>query len=1369
MSKEKIKIWLIVKFIAIGIFLWFKIAQSNWANFIENTYTLSKTSAAGIISYSGDNYVINDFAINYDLASNYSYTQEVFDQTIPTIESSISITTNPSFWTASTWLDTSWHYAIIYTYNSGNLIAYSGDTVEYEICMTIPSSWEACASGTISYTFTNSTIVLLEQNDSAIFNINNSNTIEIDVLANDTGTWRYIASIITSPSTWSAFISWSLWKQTVAYTYNESSQNSDLSFSYQVCIHTDCSNAMITISFTWAEANGTWTVTWINDTAIFTIWSGDSITIKVLENDEWSWLFLSWIVTYPITGSAIISGNNIIYTYSWSNTSVGQQVTWAYQVCNSESCDTATISITFDDWTTISANDDYRFYDLSWSNGIVSILITVLNNDYYGSGLETGLSITSITNAPTTGSAQIVTNNTQVLYYYWWNSLTTWDSISFGYTVCSKINSNNCDTATITITFVDTRPPGEYCNIPWDEDQDTKSDCADSDCDGFSMTWGTCQYTGESTCNDNFDNDGDWLMDCADPNCDSTSYSGTLICQSTEITCNDSFDNDGDGQADCDDSDCSTASICQSTGTVELCNNGIDDDSDSLIDCADSGCNNQIGSWWICQSTETTCSDSFDNDGDGQTDCDDSDCSSSNTCSTSTGSSEICNNNQDDDSDGKADCEDSNCSTNSACQTGWWNSGWEICNNGLDDDTDGAADCFDVDCANNSICLNICGNGIKNTWEDCDDSNTSNNDGCNSSCKFEVPNCNDLSYIFWINTDVTKLTIATTNNLSSRSKIKSLTRWDNSTILSNINFPQSHSYSQLGTYQTEVQVQNNLSWSVIKICQESVTIKSIPGCTDKEATNYDPNATINDDSCDYSNNNGDCSDVNFKVSESQPDVDESVFFLRTLNNQITQVQFYAGAGSYETDPSSPKEYSYTLPWIYNAQLVIKTKANTTKTCSLTIEVWKKWCIYEDALNFNPDAEIDDGSCIFQTDKWYDNTCWNTTLDPWEECDDGNNYNGDGCDGTCFLEEWRIAYCWNSIVEKWEECDGWPYCSDNCMYFEESVIDEIRKEVCYLNGQCKFGGSNKFILPEKLPNVWPDDIWLNKKLQELGYKLTQKPHINTESLPWFKVLSTEDPHYNDPLYRVENILPSKYIHYTKFFVAPSIGSVVAIKDIENPTELEHFILWKPGNIQEELTETIVHYAGSADIGKWGNTVLVGHSSQYELPNQKQDNIGNAFKLLPLLEKDDIFYLIERVKGEYKIYPYKVTKKSIVEPSDAEILKQNNQGNKATLITCYPIGSSTQRLAVEAIPISTLVDIRYTEIITKLSAKQKVQLWSIAEKYKKNIKNEKTLNLLINKIYQTRLQLKKQSDVNEIAREKMDTTLQYLIYELANTKI
>jgi len=78
----------------------------------------------------------------------------------------------------------------------------------------------------------------------------------------------------------------------------------------------------------------------------------------------------------------------------------------------------------------------------------------------------------------------------------------------------------------------------------------------------------------------------------------------------------------------------------------------------------------------------------------------------------------------------------------------------------------------------------------------------------------------------------------------------------------------------------------------------------------------------------------------------------------------------------------------------------------------------------------------------------------------------------------------------------------------------------------------------------------------------------------------------------------------------------------------------------------------------------------------------------------------------------------------------------------------------------------VDIRYSDIINNLTAQQKVQLRSIAQKYNQNIKSDKQRDVTINKLYQTRINIKQQSTLNTADKRKMDITLQYLIYELTN---
>ncbi|MEK7137753.1 MAG: DUF4215 domain-containing protein, partial [Patescibacteria group bacterium] len=72
------------------------------------------------------------------------------------------------------------------------------------------------------------------------------------------------------------------------------------------------------------------------------------------------------------------------------------------------------------------------------------------------------------------------------------------------------------------------------------------------------------------------------------------------------------------------------------------------------------------------------------------------------------------------------------------------------------------------------------------------------------------------------------------------------------------------------------------------------------------------------------------------------------------------------------------------------------------------------------------------------------TCGNGIRESWEQCDDGNSKNNDGCSFLCAVE--RLDRCGNGIVEKeWgEECDqGHPYrtleCTPYCRFAENAPM------------------------------------------------------------------------------------------------------------------------------------------------------------------------------------------------------------------------------------------------------------------------------------------------------------------------------------------
>ena len=106
----------------------------------------------------------------------------------------------------------------------------------------------------------------------------------------------------------------------------------------------------------------------------------------------------------------------------------------------------------------------------------------------------------------------------------------------------------------------------------------------------------------------------------------------------------------------------------------------------------------------------------------------------------------------------------------------------------------------------------------------------------------------------------------------------------------------------------------------------------------------------------------------------------------------------------------------------------------------------------------------------------------------------------------------------------------------------------------------------------------------------------------------------------------------------------------------------------------LDQGVVHYPTTVLPGQMGNTAFFGHSS---------NNIFNpgkykfAFVLLHELENGDTFYLTH----EGTLYTYEVISKRVVKPTEVGVLGAvPGQAATATLITCDPPGTSTNRLVV-----------------------------------------------------------------------------------------
>ncbi len=115
----------------------------------------------------------------------------------------------------------------------------------------------------------------------------------------------------------------------------------------------------------------------------------------------------------------------------------------------------------------------------------------------------------------------------------------------------------------------------------------------------------------------------------------------------------------------------------------------------------------------------------------------------------------------------------------------------------------------------------------------------------------------------------------------------------------------------------------------------------------------------------------------------------------------------------------------------------------------------------------------------------------------------------------------------------------------------------------------------------------------------------------------------------------------------------------------------------GNNKEEynkaLENGVAHLKGSALPGKNGNAFIFGHSS---FGADKPGNYKEVFVKLNDLNIGDII----DIQSPDIAYKYKVTDKKTVAANDVTVAKQNMALKQITLMTCWPIGSTKERLVI-----------------------------------------------------------------------------------------
>jgi len=161
-------------------------------------------------------------------------------------------------------------------------------------------------------------------------------------------------------------------------------------------------------------------------------------------------------------------------------------------------------------------------------------------------------------------------------------------------------------------------------------------------------------------------------------------------------------------------------------------------------------------------------------------------------------------------------------------------------------------------------------------------------------------------------------------------------------------------------------------------------IEEFPGCTDPEALNYNPQATIDDGSCDYS-----CTDISLGFDfDTYPNDSSYANMYWTMTNQengeiqsqpwyewAPQYDLCLNAGCYTFEVFNVPSEWIGFYYIYgdSGNIAQGAFSGEQSTFSINFGIQAEGCTQVDdvygctdaeAINYNPEATIDDGSCAY---------------------------------------------------------------------------------------------------------------------------------------------------------------------------------------------------------------------------------------------------------------------------------------------------------------------------------------------------------------------------------------------------------------------
>lgn len=129
-------------------------------------------------------------------------------------------------------------------------------------------------------------------------------------------------------------------------------------------------------------------------------------------------------------------------------------------------------------------------------------------------------------------------------------------------------------------------------------------------------------------------------------------------------------------------------------------------------------------------------------------------------------------------------------------------------------------------------------------------------------------------------------------------------------------------------------------------------------------------------------------------------------------------------------------------------------------------------------------------------------------------------------------------------------------------------------------------------------------------------------------------------------------------------------LIEVKDrkVKNAKELEDVFM-------DELEFWVVRYPGSSMPWKDWNTFIFWHSSNFPWAKWKYNDVFAKLDSLQYWNKIYIYYW-------QKKYTYKVKTKKVINPRDVDVITNDSWKSELTLMTCFPIWTTLNRLIVVA---------------------------------------------------------------------------------------